>query len=215
MINVIIADSQPILREGIKRLIEEDPGINVVGCVQDGQKALELCINLSPDVLLIDIAMPVYSGIDVMRMIKEKNKAVKVIILTIYNDNENIKNALQNGADGYILKNINPEELCLAIRNCVNGICVISSDIMARFVKYYNSTQQYGHSRTRSDSIALVEREKDIIRLIILGKDTKEIAAVLFLSEGRVKNIISDMLQRLNLKDRTQLAILALKQKLV
>lgn len=212
MINVAIADSQPILREGIKRVLEEDPEIEVAGCAQDGPKILELCSRLSPDVVLMDIALS-GDGIAAMKRIKERNKNIRIVIFTALDDIESIRCALANGADGYVMKDVRPDDLRLVIKNCVNGFNIISDGIMGKFITRYNSDERQTVLKSKKGEMVLLDREKDIVRLIILGKDTKEIAAALFLSEGRVKNIISDILRRMNLKDRTQLVVMALKKK--
>lgn len=144
-----------------------------------------------------------------------KYKSLKVVVLTVLDDSESVRNALMNGADGYISKDIKPEDLRQAIKNCVNGVSVIGNDLMYRFVREYGEMLRAQGSRARKGNMELLDREKEIIRFIILGKDTKEIATALFLSEGRTRNIISNMLKKFNLKDRTQLAIFALKKKLI
>jgi DNA-binding NarL/FixJ family response regulator len=138
-----------------------------------------------------------------------------VLILTTFNDEENIANALKNGADGYVLKDVRPEELILAIKSVASGLGIIHRDAFNTVVKQFSTSSENNAVKACSVQVDLTEREKDIIRLIVDGKDNKEIASTLFIAEGSVKNVITGILSKLKLKDRTQLAVFAIKNNLV
>jgi DNA-binding NarL/FixJ family response regulator len=215
MIRVVIADDQVILRDSLKFIIEQDSEINVLGCVGNGREAHELCGRQQTDLVLMDIIMPVCDGIEGTRLIKSSYGNVKVLILTTFNDEENIANALKNGADGYVLKDVRPEELILAIKSVASGLGIIHRDAFNTVVKQFSTSSENNAVKACSVQVDLTEREKDIIRLIVDGKDNKEIASTLFIAEGSVKNVITGILSKLKLKDRTQLAVFAIKNNLV
>ncbi len=214
MVKVLVVDDLPILRESLKFIIEQDPQIEVVGCAENGKEAFEFCEKLAPDVVLMDLMMPVCDGVEGTRMIKTRHPSIKVLILTIYGDDENIARALKNGADGYILKDIEPDKLRRAIKNLADGVAVLQQDVFSIFVQQMNMMESFlvEHKRLIAE---FSQKELDIIRLVVEGKTTKEIAGCLHFSEGTIKNIISKLLERLQLQDRTQLAVYAMKNKLI
>lgn len=215
MIRVLIADDQTMIRNGIKFIIEQDKEIEVVGCASNGREACELCEKLRPDVVLMDIVMPVCDGIEGTRLIKEKCGGTKVLILTTFNEDENVSRALKNGADGFMLKDIETEELLLTLKSIAKGLRVIHEDAFDAVVKQLDSGKKHPEHRSVIPEGHLSEREKTIIQLIVFGKNNREIAGELFLSEGSVRNMISAVLSKLNLKDRTQLAVFAVKNNIV
>lgn len=215
MIKVVIADDQVILRESLKFIIEQDSEIQVSGCAGNGREALKLCDQLIPNIVLMDIMMPGCDGVEGTKLIKEKYNSIKVLILTTFNDDENISKALKNGADGYILKDIKPDELILAVKSVAKGMSIIHKNAMNSVVKQINSGASVNKQTEDRLEVELTEREISIIKLIVDGNNNKEIAAQLFLTEGSVKNIITGTLSKLKLKDRTQLAVFAVKSNLV
>lgn len=214
MIKVLIVDDQLILRESLKFIIEQDSDIKVVGCACNGLEAVEFCKKNPPDVILMDIKMPVCDGIEGTKLIKSQFETVKIMVLTTFNDDENISKALKNGADGYILKDIMPDELILAIRSINKGLNIIHKNALNSVVRQFNANDTV-ELQARSIKVDLTDREISIVELIVDGKSNKEIAAVLFITEGTVKNIITGILEKLELKDRTQLAVFAVRNKLV
>lgn len=215
MIKVVIADDQVILRESLKFIIEQDSDIQVAGCAGNGREALQLCDRLLPNIVLMDIMMPGCDGVEGTRLIKEQYNSIKVLILTTFNDDENIAKALKNGADGYVLKDIKPDELILAVKSVAKGMSIIHKTAMDSMVKQFNTGNVSRKSKEATPAIDLTEREISIIKLIVDGNNNREIASGLFLTEGSVKNIITGILAKLNLKDRTQLAVFAVKSNLV
>ena len=208
MISVLIADDVAVLRAGLKAVLAEDSGIRVVGEASDGKEALEMCIRLRPDVLLMDMRMPEYDGSYGTRKIKDAVPEVKVLVLTTFDDKETVDRALSAGADGYLLKEMDSSQILNSIRAVAGGISVFCDNVFRSIRKEAAIPQDAGN-------YDLTPRETDILRLICDGADNKEIAAKLYLAEGTVRNSISRMLEKLGLKDRTQLAVFAIKNNIV
>ncbi|MCX7711816.1 MAG: response regulator transcription factor [Clostridia bacterium] len=208
MIKVIIADDQPVIRDGLKFIIEQSKEIEVLGCAGHGLEALELCEKAHPDIVLMDIVMPICDGVEGTRLIKEKFENIKVMILTTFNDEDKVEQALKNGADGYILKAIESEELILTIKTIAKGLQVIHKNS-------YNLVLKKLHSEPEPMDFGLTDRESEVVKLIVFGKSNKEIASQLYLTEGSVRNLISSILFKTSLKDRTQLAVFAVKNNII
>lgn len=215
MIKVVLVDDQLIIREGIKIILEQDKDIEVVGCAQNGKVALKLCERLSPDVVLMDIVMPECDGVEGTRLIKEKFRKTKVVMLTTFNDEEKILDALNYGADGYILKDIKPEELILTVKSAAAGLSIMHRDTYKNVVRKANSQNKISIIENKDLNIELTNRELSIIKLIVDGKSNIEISKCIHLTEGSVRNAVSGILRKLNLKDRTQLGVFAVKNDLV
>ena len=215
MIKVLLADDQLLFREGIKKILEHDEEIKVVGCAENGKEAFKLCEQFSPDVVLMDIEMPGCDGVEGTRLIKSKCKRTKVVMLTVFNDDEKIQNALNYGADGYMLKDINQEKLILTVKSVAAGLGVMHKDTYSNIIKKVNSHTKISILENKGLKLDLSNRELSVIKLIVEGKSNSEIANIIYLTEGSVRNIISGILKKLNLKDRTQLAILAVKNGII
>ena len=215
MIKVVLADDQLLFREGIKKILEQDGDITVVGCAENGKEALKLSEQFSPDVVLMDIEMPVCDGVEGTRLIKSKCMRTKVVMLTVFNDDEKIQNALNYGADGYMLKDINQEKLILTVKSVAAGLGVMHRDTFSNIIKKVNSHTKISIIENKGLKLDLSDRELSVIKLIVDGKSNCEIANTIYLTEGSVRNIISGILKKLNLKDRTQLGILAVKSGIV
>ena len=208
MINVLIADDVQILRAGLKAVLSQDSAIKVVGEAGNGKEAFELATRLKPDVVLMDMRMPDFDGGYGTRQIKEKLSGIKVLVLTTFDDKETVAKAVASGADGYILKEMDNEQIINSIKAVAGGINVFCDNIF-QSIKKETSIQQ------DPKNFDLTDRELDFIRLICDGCDNKEIASKLFLAEGTVRNGISRLLEKLKLKDRTQLAVFAIKNNIV
>lgn len=209
MIKVVIADDIPILRQGLKAILSQDADIDVVGLASDGAEAFGLCREMEPDVVLMDMRMPQYDGVYGTRKIKESMPDVKVLVLTTFDDDETVQAALLSGADGYILKEMEDENVIQSVKAVKNGISVFGNSV---FKSFKNRMKPAASTPLKAD--VLTPRERDIIRLVAGGLDNKEIAAQLFLAEGTVRNHLSKILDKLRLKDRTQLAVYAVKNNL-
>ena len=215
MIRVIIADDSSILRNGLKAIVEQDDEIEVVGCAENGKAALELCDKLSPNLVLMDIRMPICDGVEATKLVKSKYSSIKVIILTTFDDEEYISAALNNGANGYVLKDISDKDLMRTIKSTANGLSIIHQNVFNSIINQNALNKKTNNPEITSLIVKLTDREKDIIRLIVDGKDNKDIAAELYIVEGTARNMVSAILDKLQVKDRTQLAVFAIKNNIV
>lgn len=215
MIKVLLADDQDILVEGLKLILGKEEDIQIIGTANNGRRAYEVCKNHPPDVVLMDIKMPELSGVEATDMIKRDFPEVKVIVLTTFNDDEYIYDALKNGASGYMLKDASPSEIAEAVRRVYNGGALIQSAVAVKVLDKFSELARENRPKHRdSRTELLTERETEICRLIAEGKNNKEISDELYLSEGTVKNHITRVLIKLDLRDRTQLAVFTIKNDL-
>lgn len=209
-IKIFIADDHSMIREGIKQLIELESDLKVVGFANNGMEAIEKIEKLKPDVVLLDINMPVLNGMDTLVKLKESNLEVKVIMLTIHNESEYIIRAMKLGCDGYILKEANSAELKNAIYTVYNGgryIYPVITPILNQYL-VVNSDKN-----TKFDK--LTNRELQILKILSEGLTNREIAEKLDISDRTVKNHVFSILKKLNVKDRTQAAVIAVKNDIV
>ena len=216
MIKVLIADDQQLIRESLKLFLESTGEFSVTAAVGDGIEVLDSVKNEQPDIILMDIRMPKLDGVQCTKQIKESYPSVKIIILTTFDDDEYVYNALRFGASGYLLKGIALDELKNAIKTVYVGQAMINPDIASKVLQLFCKMANEGNNMVinNSDCESLTETEWKIIRQIEKGLSNKEIAKTLFLSEGTVHNYISTILDKLELRDRTQLAIWAVQMSL-
>lgn len=210
-IKVLIADDIKILRQGLKAILEEDEELQVVALAENGREAFDKCKVFCPDVVLMDMRMPGYDGAFGIKAIKENLPDVKVLVLTTFDDEETIGKALESGADGYILKEMDDSKVISAVKSVYSGISVFGDGVYKVMRKQMAGGLTHVQEQTAVDFTA---REQDVVRLVAQGFDNKEIAAELYLAEGTVRNLISRILEKLELKDRTQLAVYAVKHGL-
>lgn len=209
---VLIADDIRILRQGLKAVLEQDMDIEVVALAENGKEAFEKCKVFRPDVVLMDMRMPDYDGAYGIRTIKEHLPEVKVLVLTTFDDEETIDKALSSGADGYILKEMEDEKVIASVKSVYAGMSIFGEGVyrvMRSRMEQPESAK--GNLAIQEEDQHFTDRERDIIKLVAQGYDNKEIATQLFLAEGTVRNNISRVLEKLTLKDRTQLAVYAVK----
>ena len=213
MIKVLIADDQELIRESLKIVLSSYKDIEVVDAVDDGFAVLESMKKVQPDLVLMDIRMPKMDGVWCTKAVKENYPNVKVIILTTFDDDDFIFKALQYGASGYILKGISMEDLYQAIVTVNKGNAMINPDVATKVVKLFSQMAQSNSAiQVQGNSVENISKaEWKIIQQIGFGLSNKEIAAKLFLSEGTIRNYLSTILSKLNLRDRTQLAIWAVQ----
>ena len=215
MIKLLLADDQDILTEGLKLILGSEEDIEIVGTADNGRKAYELCRIRKPDLVLMDIQMPEINGVEATAMIKKDFPQIKIIVLTTFNDDEYIYDALKNGASGYLLKDTSTAEILKAVRTVYKGGALIQSEIAVKVIDKFSQLAQkteYKYIDPRFE--LLTDREIEICRLIAEGKSNKEISEELFLSQGTVKNHITKILLKLDLRDRTQLAIFTINNDL-
>lgn len=215
MIRLIIADDQKIFKAGLKMILEGEEDIEVCGLAANGREAYDLCREKVPDMVLMDIKMPRSNGVEGTKLIKRDFPNIKVIILTTFNDDEFIFDALRYGASGYLLKDLPPEKIVEAIKTVYEGGALIQPDVAVKVIDKFSQMANNKNVKNIDKRVELLtEREKDIISLLGKGYNNKEIGKELFLSEGTVKNHITNILNKLDLRDRTQLAIFAVKNDL-
>lgn len=209
MIRVMIVDDQTLIREGIKMMLSICSDIEIVGEAQNGREAIEKLKEVSPDVILMDIRMPVMDGVEAVKRIKEMYKKIKIIILTTFNEDEYIFEGLKNGADGYILKDVRSDEIVNGIRTVYNGNVLLQPEIATKVVMALNNIKRDNEKNSIRRTIIeeLTPREMEVAMLVAKGKSNREICDELFLTEGTVKNHLSKILGKLELRDRTQLAL--------
>jgi DNA-binding NarL/FixJ family response regulator len=206
MIRILIADDQSLIRKGLRALLETDEEFVVVAEAENGQEAIALTEKFQPDVVLMDIQMPVVDGVAGTREICRKFPASRVLVLTTFADYEYVSQALQAGACGYLLKNTPYEELNQAIRLVHKDYTHIGPGLLQSAMTTHKTNLPFIPEKLPD----LTQREQEIVYWLTKGSSNREIAQALFISEKTVKNNISNILSRLNLRDRTQLAILAL-----
>lgn len=212
LIRLILADDDYFIRESLKVLLGLDSGISVTGTASNGREALALLEAGTPaDVVLMDIRMPECDGVEGTGLIKARFPEIQVLMLTTFDDDEYIIQALQNGASGYLLKNVPPERIIQGIKTVHNGDMLIHPDIARKLAGLLRPAAIPPTQHT-IESYGLTRMELAVAEAISEGLSNKEIAAKLFLSEGTVKNYVTDILGKLSLRDRTQIAIFMLKK---
>lgn len=214
MIRIVLADDQPSFSEALKYTIEKNEEIQVVGCALNGYEALDLCKRHNPDIVLMDLQMPKCDGIEGTILVKNYNSKIKVLILTTFNDDVDIIRALQKGADGYVLKEIETSELIAVIKSTINGLGIMHKNILEKVSKMLPKAVPQDYFKT-IENLGLGTRELDIIGYVVDGLSNLEIAKKLSYSEGTVKNMVTNILSKTGTKDRTQLAVYAVKNKIV
>ena len=213
MIKVLIADDQELIRESLGIVLGANPDMEITGMASDGQSVLSMIKKEKPDVILMDIRMPGMDGVECTRIVKEKYPDIYIIILTTFDVDEYVYGALKYGASGYLLKGISMKELASAIRTVVSGRAMINPEITDKVVKLFNQMAKSNYSIQVDDKMTedLTKTEWKVIQKIGCGLSNKEISVDLALSEGTVRNYLSSILSKLDLRDRTQLAIWAVQ----
>lgn len=207
-IRVMIADDQTLMCDGLKTILENEEDIEVVSTVGDGLKAYELCCLLNPDVVLMDIRMPVMDGVESTRLIKKECPQVIVIMLTTFDDDEYIMEAMSYGANGYLLKSIQTDKLLNCLRDSVSGIFSMNADIAKKVAARLSDYA----ARDRGLSInEFSSREAEVAGLMVEGYSNREISSTIFITEGTVKNYISTIYEKLGTNDRVKAVNLLVK----
>lgn len=221
MIKVLLADDQQLIRQSLQMVLEQKEGLAVVDSVSNGYLVLQSVKKNRPDVILMDIRMPNMDGVQCTKQIKEKYPDIKIIILTTFDDDEYVFNALKYGASGYLLKGISMDYLVQAIHTVYDGQAMINPDITAKVVRLFSNlananSRFYSTIKIDRDYIeSLSSSDWNIIKEVEKGLSNKEIAEELNLTEGTIRNYLSNILNKLDLRDRTQLAIWAIEHRLM
>ncbi|CVI71466.1 MAG TPA: response regulator transcription factor [Candidatus Fimimorpha faecalis] len=212
-IKIMIADDQELIRESLKIVLSANPDMEVIDTVANGREVIRSVRKEKPDVILMDIRMPEMNGVLCTQIIKENYPQIKIIILTTFDDDEYVYNALKFGASGYILKGISMTGLVSAIRTVYDGKAMINPDIATKVVRLFSqmAKSNYAINVDKRNVEEISKTEWKVIQQVGYGKSNKEIASALKLSEGTVRNNLSSILSKLDLRDRTQLAIWAVQ----
>jgi len=214
MIRVLIADDQELVRAGFRMILELQEDIEVIGEAGDGAEAVTVARELDPDVVLMDVRMPETDGIEATRLLLAAGSRARVLMLTTFDADEYVYDAMKAGASGFLLKNAPPAQLVAAVRATAAGEAQLAPAIVQRMVEEFGRRPAPG--RTRPSALdELTERELDVLRLIARGFSNAEIAAALFLSDATVRTHVSRILTKLDLRDRTQAVVLAYESGLV
>jgi DNA-binding NarL/FixJ family response regulator len=212
MIKILICDDQEIVCEGLQRILGADPDLSVIGVAHDGLEALELAAKNHPDLVLMDLKMPVMNGIQATRKLREKYPEMHVLVLTTYADDEWLFDAIRSGASGYLLKDRPRNELIDAIKGTVAGDAYIDPAVAAKVLANVAKTPSV---EPRPVRISLSPREAEILELLAQGLSNADIAQRLYLSEGTIRNYTSALFSKLEVDDRTQAVVVALRYGLV
>jgi DNA-binding NarL/FixJ family response regulator len=214
VIRVLVVDDQALVRGGFRLILESQPGVEVVGEAVDGREALAMARELRPDVVLMDVRMPGMDGLEATRRLLSGGEAPRVLMLTTFDLDEYVYDALRAGASGFLLKDVRPEQLADAVRVVADGETLLAPAITQRLVQQYVRRLRPGTTRPAVlDS--LTERELAVLRLIARGRSNAEIAADLFLSETTVKTHVSHVFGKLGLRDRAQAVVMAYESGLI
>ena len=212
MVQVLICDDQAVVCEGLEMILNADPDIEVVGLAYDGSEALEMIPGIQPDLVLMDLKMPVMNGIHATREIKKGFPGIKVLVLTTFGEDEWVFDAVRSGADGYLLKGTPREKLIAAVKGTVAGEAHIDPEVGGKLLA---QVAQNPVERETTLAVNLSERDLEVLQLLAQGLTNAEIAERLFLTRGTVRNYVSAILSKLDVDDRTQAAILAIRHGLV
>jgi DNA-binding NarL/FixJ family response regulator len=218
-VRVLVVDDQALFREALVTLLGARPEVEVVGEAADGHQALERSAALHPDVVLMDLHMPVLDGIGATRRLRVEQPGVRVLALTTFDDDEDVFAALRAGALGYLLKDVSSERLVEAVLSAARGESVlqpsVAAKVVARFAQLDAAQLDAPRRRPQPLVVPLSDRELDVLRLLADGRSNREIAAALFLAEGTVKNHVTSVLGKLGARDRTQAALHARALELI
>lgn len=213
-IKVMITEDQRLMREGLKTLLDLEEDLTVVELAENGADALNKVAQAKPDVILMDLRMPDMNGVDCTKAIKQKYPEIKVIILTTFDEEEFIIDAIKNGASGYILKDLSCEKLVGAIRDVYQGNSIMQPEIAAKIISHISgASKETNHHLVSEHTEELTDREKEVLSLVGKGLSNVEISKKLYISEGTVKNYISSLYSKLQVSDRSKLTLYALEKK--
>jgi two-component system response regulator DegU len=208
-INVLIADDHPLIREGLSKILSLNDDIKIIGEARDGREAVKMTMKTHPDVVLMDINMPHMNGIEAARVIKSELPQTGIIALTIHDDQEYIDEMIESGVSGFLLKDVEPETLVKSVREVSRGKSLFEEDHRGK------KTADRKTYLKRDGLEELTRRELDVLQLIAKGMCNKDIAESLFISEKTVKNHLTNIFRKINVDDRTQAALFAIKKGIV
>ncbi len=223
MIRILVVDDQDIVRQGLSVILKHQPGVEVVGTAANGREAVSMVERTQPDVVLMDLKMPEMNGVQATREITDRFPGTKVVVLTTYDADDWVFDAIKAGARGYLLKDSSSDDIVAAIRGAVTGEVMIDPAVAGKVLAEFNRLALARPAAARPGRLSgsndmtveeLTERELAVLQEMVQGKSNKEIAETLFLAEGTVKNYVSVIISKLQANDRTQATVLALKRGL-
>jgi DNA-binding NarL/FixJ family response regulator len=214
-IRVLIVDDHALFRRGLIMVLESEDGIDVVAEAEDGEEAITKAEDFAPDVVLMDVRMPKFSGIEATRAIADVIPTAKILMLTVSDEEEDLFEAIKAGASGYLLKEISIEEVADAIRAVVEGQSLISPSMASKLLTEFTSLAKRAEEKQNVPTPKLTERELEVLKLVAQGMSNREIASDLFISENTVKNHVRNILEKLHLHSRMEAVVYAVREKLL
>ncbi len=214
MVRVLICDDQTVVREGLAAILSTDPDIDVVGLAENGKEALALALEMQPQVVLMDLKMPVMNGVQATQRLQSRYPGVRVLVLTTYADDEWVLDAVRAGAAGYLLKDTRRDDLVAAVKGTAEGKTFLDPGVAGKVMQQVAAVPAAAKLPERQTEV-LSERELEVLELLVQGHSNPEIGRRLYLAPGTVRNYVSAILQKLGVSDRTQAAVAALQRGLV
>lgn len=208
MIKIVIVDDQSLMRDGLQIILNSYSQIEVLACGSNGKEALKLAEELQPDLVLMDIRMPEMDGVEASKIIKKRFPKIKILLLTTFDDEELIINAVSSGVSGYVFKDIEKEKLLQSIEDCIKGTFIMPSKVAQVLASHIPEMKTEASINTESaKKLDLTERETEIAVMISQGFSNRQIASALYISDGTVKNYVSSIYSKTGMRDRTKLAL--------
>jgi len=201
-LKILIVDDDDLIRDGLKMILDLEEDFYVVGTASNGQEAIKLCMDIAPDIVLMDIRMPIMDGVQATKLIKRQFQHIKILLLTTFKDIEYIRSAVKYGAEGYVLKSNSTQSIIESIKTIYSGNVVYEKQVAGLLSEMLSKEK-----KNLKEAINITTREYEMMEFLSKGCSNKEISEKLYISEGTVRNNISVLLDKLNLRDRTQLAI--------
>lgn len=214
-IRVLIVDDHALFRRGLELVLGSESDLDVVGEAGDGITAVAKVDELLPDVVLMDVRMPKASGIEATRMIRSRHSDVKILMLTVSDEAEDLYESVKAGANGYLLKEVSIEEVAEAVRAVARGQSLVSPSMTSKLLTEFNSLALRAEERRRSNEPRLTDRELEVLRLVAQGHSNREVAEALFIAENTVKNHVRNILEKLHLHSRMEAVVYAMREKLL
>jgi len=214
-VRVLIADDHALFRRGLIMVLESEPDIEVVAEAQDGAEVIAKTEEFVPDVVLMDVRMPKLNGIEAARTIREMVPSVKIVMLTVSDEEDDLFDAIKAGANGYLLKEISIEEVADAIRSVTTGQSLLSPSMASKLLNEFNALARQADEKPRLAAPRLTTRELEVLKLVAQGMSNRDVAEQLFIAENTVKNHVRNILEKLQLHSRMEAVVYAVREKLL